>query len=205
MVDTAAQEQVVKARQEEDTLIPHLEVTAATVRFRDRKQDDQCIDPVPLPKRITTVGRFRLETLEWISIVADHAITPPVPVGQWRETEIMMITDRAVVRIDVWLICSLSRRGESEFPTCTGADNRSINTGFQNLRNAIPFSIATDSKAVVLRKATAHIQHLEFLLRRAGVPYVPPPDGWDGMGTPGTLGPDGYRGPIKRERDSDDD
>ena len=46
---------------------------------------------------------------------------------------------------------------------------RSINSGFTALRGVLPSSIPTDSKAVVLRKAVAHIVALESRLRKAGV------------------------------------
>lgn len=42
---------------------------------------------------------------------------------------------------------------------------RSINTGFQALRKVVPSASPTDSKAVILRKAAAHIAQLETLLR----------------------------------------
>lgn len=57
------------------------------------------------------------------------------------------------------------------------ATPRSINTGFQSLRTALPSSIPTDSKAIILRKAVSHITHLEALLRKAGIPIAPSPPG----------------------------
>ncbi|WVF67987.1 hypothetical protein IAT40_002749 [Kwoniella sp. CBS 6097] len=53
----------------------------------------------------------------------------------------------------------------------------SINSGFQALRASLPSSLPTDSKAVVLRKAVAHIAHLETVLRRSGVSYSQSPPG----------------------------
>jgi hypothetical protein len=47
---------------------------------------------------------------------------------------------------------------------------RSINTGFQALRKVVPSASPTDSKAVILRKAAAHIAHLETLLRTGDQP-----------------------------------
>jgi hypothetical protein len=55
---------------------------------------------------------------------------------------------------------------------------RSINSGFQALRNALPSSIPTDSKAIILRKAVSHIQQLEGLLRRAGIEPIPSGAEW---------------------------
>ena len=49
------------------------------------------------------------------------------------------------------------------------ANRRSINSGFNALRTALPNSIPTDSKAIVLRKAVSHIGHLESLLRKSGI------------------------------------
>jgi len=43
------------------------------------------------------------------------------------------------------------------------------------LRTAFPSSIPTDSKAIILRKAVLHINHLEGLLRDAGIGYAGPP------------------------------
>ncbi|WVR08507.1 hypothetical protein IAU60_005562 [Kwoniella sp. DSM 27419] len=51
----------------------------------------------------------------------------------------------------------------------------SINTGFQALRVALPSSLPTDSKAIILRKAVAHITHLENILRGSGVAYPDSP------------------------------
>nr|ODN96122.1 hypothetical protein L204_03813 [Cryptococcus depauperatus CBS 7855] len=48
----------------------------------------------------------------------------------------------------------------------------SINLGFQSLRGSIPSSLPTDSKAVVLRKAVAHIGFLEDLLRQHNVEFT---------------------------------
>lgn len=45
-----------------------------------------------------------------------------------------------------------------------GADVRSINTGFVGLRQVVPSASITDSKAVILRKAAAHIKQLESML-----------------------------------------
>ncbi|OCF31743.1 hypothetical protein I316_06550 [Kwoniella heveanensis BCC8398] len=53
----------------------------------------------------------------------------------------------------------------------------SINSGFQALRASLPSSLPTDSKAIVLRKAVAHIAHLESVLRRSGVNYSQSPPG----------------------------
>ncbi|CAD6580547.1 MAG: hypothetical protein TREMPRED_002774 [Tremellales sp. Tagirdzhanova-0007] len=50
----------------------------------------------------------------------------------------------------------------------------SINSGFAALRVALPSAISTDSKAIILRKAVAHITHLEGLLREAGIGYAGP-------------------------------
>lgn len=49
------------------------------------------------------------------------------------------------------------------------ADIRSINTGFQSLRNALPSAIPTDSKAIILRKAVSHIKQLEDAMRKHGI------------------------------------
>lgn len=49
------------------------------------------------------------------------------------------------------------------------ADRRSINTGFQSLRNALPSAIPTDSKAIILRKAVSHIKHMEDAMRKHGI------------------------------------
>ena len=43
-------------------------------------------------------------------------------------------------------------------------DDRSINSGFASLRQALPTCHPTDSKAVVLRKAVARIEQLEKLI-----------------------------------------
>lgn len=48
-------------------------------------------------------------------------------------------------------------------------NTRSINTGFQALRVALPSAIPTDSKAIILRKAVSHITRLEALLAKAGI------------------------------------
>ncbi|KAK8850433.1 hypothetical protein IAR55_004351 [Kwoniella newhampshirensis] len=53
----------------------------------------------------------------------------------------------------------------------------SINTGFQALRTTLPSALPTDSKAIILRKAVAHITHLEMILRRSGVSYSNSPPG----------------------------
>ncbi|ORX41133.1 hypothetical protein BD324DRAFT_43755 [Kockovaella imperatae] len=57
----------------------------------------------------------------------------------------------------------------------------SINSGFTSLRSVLPNSIPTDSKAVVLRKAVAHIMSLENRLRKVGG-YGPPGGGGGGGG-----------------------
>ena len=46
-------------------------------------------------------------------------------------------------------------------------DYRSINAGFTSLRGVLPSAVPTDSKAVVLQKAVAHIMTLESRLRKA--------------------------------------
>jgi hypothetical protein len=43
--------------------------------------------------------------------------------------------------------------------------SRSINTGFVGLRKVVPNASVTDSKAVILRKAAAHIIHLEAIIQ----------------------------------------
>lgn len=53
-------------------------------------------------------------------------------------------------------------------------NHRSINTGFQALRKVVPSASPTDSKAVILRKAAAHIAQLETLLRTGGQPASRP-------------------------------
>ena len=62
-------------------------------------------------------------------------------------------------------------------PLCrwTKLTSRSINVGFQNLRQALPTAIAADSKAIILRKAVAHIHYLEDALRRQGIRVDPIP------------------------------
>ncbi|WVN89660.1 uncharacterized protein L203_104890 [Cryptococcus depauperatus CBS 7841] len=57
----------------------------------------------------------------------------------------------------------------------TAQDKMSINLGFQSLRGSIPSSLPTDSKAVVLRKAVAHIGFLEDLLRQHNVEFTKSP------------------------------
>ncbi|WWC92184.1 uncharacterized protein L201_007138 [Kwoniella dendrophila CBS 6074] len=47
----------------------------------------------------------------------------------------------------------------------------SINSGFQALRQALPSSLPTDSKAIILRKAVSHITYLEDLVRRSGIDF----------------------------------
>lgn len=47
--------------------------------------------------------------------------------------------------------------------------NSSINSALQALHKALPTSIPTDSKAIILLKAVSHIQHLEGLLRRSDI------------------------------------
>jgi hypothetical protein len=47
--------------------------------------------------------------------------------------------------------------------------NGSIKSALQALHKALPTSIPTDSKAIILLKAVSHIQHLEGLLRRSDI------------------------------------
>jgi len=67
----------------------------------------------------------------------------------------------------VWPISCLNRSDESE---CISGNVdaeltiRSINTGFVGLRQVVPSASITDSKAVILRKAAAHIKQLEAML-----------------------------------------
>ncbi|WRT70587.1 uncharacterized protein IL334_007585 [Kwoniella shivajii] len=70
----------------------------------------------------------------------------------------------------------------------------SINSGFQALRQALPSSLPTDSKAIILRKAVAHITHLESIVRRSGLPYSQSPPG-----------PMTDWGPSEEARDDEDD
>ncbi|WVQ70585.1 hypothetical protein IAR50_000104 [Cryptococcus sp. DSM 104548] len=49
----------------------------------------------------------------------------------------------------------------------------SINSGFQALRTTVPTTSATDSKAIILKKAVAHINHLEGLLKRHNIEFTP--------------------------------
>lgn len=48
---------------------------------------------------------------------------------------------------------------------------RSINSGFQALRAALPTSLTTDSKAVILRKAVSRISYLEGLLQKNNISF----------------------------------
>ena len=83
-------------------------------------------------------------------------------------------------------------------------DFRSINSGFAALRAALPMSTPTDSKAVVLRKAVAHVNHLETLLNHAGIGYSAPAsrDEWEAedatMEGDDRVGDDVHR--VKQER-----
>ncbi|OWT37984.1 hypothetical protein J008_00800 [Cryptococcus neoformans] len=47
----------------------------------------------------------------------------------------------------------------------------SINSGFQALRAALPTSLTTDSKAVILRKAVSRISYLEGLLQKNNISF----------------------------------
>lgn len=51
---------------------------------------------------------------------------------------------------------------------------RSINSGFQALRKVVPSSSPTDSKAVILRKAAAHIAHLDAIIRNGSHSAISP-------------------------------
>lgn len=65
-----------------------------------------------------------------------------------------------------------TRSGAKAVVKCRGGHtltHRSINTGFQALRVALPSAIPTDSKAIILRKAVSHITRLEALLHKAGI------------------------------------
>ncbi|KAK1922990.1 hypothetical protein DB88DRAFT_511561 [Papiliotrema laurentii] len=82
----------------------------------------------------------------------------------------------------------------------------SINTGFAALRTALPNSVPTDSKAIILRKAVSHISHLESLLRKAGINSssgsaapVLTPSSWDEDGDR----VDGVEGDVGIEDDGD--
>jgi hypothetical protein len=66
------------------------------------------------------------------------------------------------------------------------ANSRSINSGFQSLRNALPGALPTDSKAIILRKAVEHIKHIEGMLHKAG---VNPNTNAGGSATSGGSGP----------------
>lgn len=86
-------------------------------------------------------------------------------------------------------------------------DDRSINSGFNALRSALPNSIPTDSKAIVLRKAVTHITQLENLLRKAGI-AVTGPNNNSGSGsvlTPASWDDDGAADLDGGEVDGDDD
>ncbi|WWC65148.1 uncharacterized protein I303_107762 [Kwoniella dejecticola CBS 10117] len=85
----------------------------------------------------------------------------------------------------------------------------SINSGFQALRQALPSSLPTDSKAIILRKAVSHIAHLENIVRRSGITYSTSPpgrmvDNWSNEEGRGDLGDDDEgdpRGRVKWEED----
>lgn len=51
------------------------------------------------------------------------------------------------------------------------SSTRSINSGFQALREALPTSLSTDSKAVILRKAVSRISYLEGLLQKNNISF----------------------------------
>ncbi|WVW80971.1 hypothetical protein I302_102962 [Kwoniella bestiolae CBS 10118] len=75
----------------------------------------------------------------------------------------------------------------------------SINSGFQALRQAIPSSLPTDSKAIILRKAVSHITHLEDIIRRSGITYSDSPPG---LGPPHPLS-EGWSNDVHEGRERD--
>ena len=130
----------------------------------------------PLHQQVTTINRVTVDirlitmdisnisnTIQRLSLIELNIIlaTPILRDGK-RKNDLLVPGN-----LGVWRTSCLSRSDESE-GISGNVDSkltiRSINTGFVGLRQVVPSASITDSKAVILRKAAAHIKQLEAML-----------------------------------------